>query len=624
MENTKVKTDLNCSKSLNQEDGHTSTSSSSSSSSPSSVCAEQDAVVVWKCAQQLHSLSGVCVFRTLRVCVLCDNFITNIEPLQQCVNLLKLDLKGNQITQLPEPSFWKNLKDLQLLFLHDNNISVMSDVSSLGVSPSLSALTLYETPLSRTRNYRHCVINSIFSLKALDHHIISDEEIIENWKLPLRFKAMAPNLSINLYSTANTLSVCVIYLCSSVCQLSHSDEVKALRGIISEINRVQASFSPTLIIQKWIRGHLTRKHLGLCGAPVPVRTLVMNVTSVGSVWESSRRSWIRSDPHIMELQQDMMSFRSFHSRNLTDLKPPCNTPQLRNHGDKLNISFLDERPEEVMDSKPLCLFGFKAMTHLSKPFEDMLISRKTDGQDVQDGIVYFHTQKSDPPTAPWPRPPNVTGRYRNCLRLTTFRAIDRAYEEKEKEERLREQAQRVMEAQGHRDKARVRREGFMKAQRKEALQRQKRERDKLEETLKLQRSQQEQEVQLVHQKYLRFLVEKQMKMMEQEAVKCFSQQHGALTKAFIKHNTEHRLRKTLHERRRHITTQHAGLRIEQRRLENRQQSKPMMSWMSVNSLLFQKEQRSDVPQISDNKSAEIQPIRGRRPGDRHANHNINE
>lgn len=93
MEDIRIKTDLNL------DDGHTS-SLLSSSSSLSSVCAEQDVLVVRMCALQLHSLSGVCVFRALRVCVLCDNSITDIEPLQQCVNLLKLDLKGNQVQLL--------------------------------------------------------------------------------------------------------------------------------------------------------------------------------------------------------------------------------------------------------------------------------------------------------------------------------------------------------------------------------------------------------------------------------------------------------------------------------------------------------------------------------------------
>lgn len=96
MEDIRVQTDLNCSMSLNLEDGHAS-SPLSSSSSPSSVCGEQDVAVVRRCSLQLHSLSGVCVFRALKVCVLCDNFITDIESLRQCVNLLKLDLKGNQV-----------------------------------------------------------------------------------------------------------------------------------------------------------------------------------------------------------------------------------------------------------------------------------------------------------------------------------------------------------------------------------------------------------------------------------------------------------------------------------------------------------------------------------------------
>lgn len=63
MENIRVfehKPDLNCSKSLNLEGGHTS-SLLSSSSSPSSMCGEQDVVVMRRCALRLYSLSGVCV-----------------------------------------------------------------------------------------------------------------------------------------------------------------------------------------------------------------------------------------------------------------------------------------------------------------------------------------------------------------------------------------------------------------------------------------------------------------------------------------------------------------------------------------------------------------------------------
>ncbi|MCJ8734566.1 hypothetical protein PDJAM_G00236770 [Pangasius djambal] len=323
----------------------------------------------------------------------------------------------------------------------------------------------------------------------------------------------------------------------------------------------------------------------------------------------------------------MMSFRSFHSRTLADLKPPCNTPQLSNHGDKLNNRFTYERHDEAMDLKTFCVFGFKAMTYLSKPFVDMQISRKMNGQDIRDSIVHFHTQKSNPPNTPRPRPPNISaekrliGRCHDYLSLAMFRAIERVYEEREKKEGLRERAKRVMEVHNHRDEARGHRAGFMEAQRTGALLRQEQEGDKLEEAHKMQRTKQEQEVQLVRQKYLRFLVEKRRNMMEQETVKSFSRQHGALTKAFSKQYREHRFSETQHERRRHIaiSTQHAGSQTLQGHLENRKQSKPTMSWMSINTLLFQKQQLSDKV-----KSSAVQEIRGGSPVDRRANHSVNK
>jgi hypothetical protein len=41
------------------------------------------------------------------------------------------------------------------------------------------ALTLHDTPLSLARGYRHHVVNLIWSLRGLDHHVISDSEVIE-------------------------------------------------------------------------------------------------------------------------------------------------------------------------------------------------------------------------------------------------------------------------------------------------------------------------------------------------------------------------------------------------------------------------------------------------------------
>ncbi|XP_077306598.1 leucine-rich repeat and IQ domain-containing protein 3-like isoform X2 [Lithobates pipiens] len=135
---------------------------------------------------------------SLKFCSLADNYIKDIRALQPCVHLVKLDLHGNQIQNLPGMEFWRPLKNMKLLYLHNNRIRSVSNVESLSTCPALLGLTLYDTPLSLQKNYRHIVVNSIWSLKALDHFVISDEEVIEDWTLQGRFKALSPELQLNM------------------------------------------------------------------------------------------------------------------------------------------------------------------------------------------------------------------------------------------------------------------------------------------------------------------------------------------------------------------------------------------------------------------------------------------
>lgn len=47
-----------------------------------------------------HMLKNVDTFErcvSLRICILANNFITNIAPLSECLHLVKLDLSGNQV-----------------------------------------------------------------------------------------------------------------------------------------------------------------------------------------------------------------------------------------------------------------------------------------------------------------------------------------------------------------------------------------------------------------------------------------------------------------------------------------------------------------------------------------------
>lgn len=97
-----------------------------------------------------------------------------------------------QIEDLPGAVFWRRMKDLSLLYLHDNGISKLENVHLLSFCPNLIALTLFNTPLSLKIAYRHIVINSIFSLKALDYYVISDEEIMEDQRLPEKYRPFTP------------------------------------------------------------------------------------------------------------------------------------------------------------------------------------------------------------------------------------------------------------------------------------------------------------------------------------------------------------------------------------------------------------------------------------------------
>ncbi|XP_035377829.1 leucine-rich repeat and IQ domain-containing protein 3 isoform X2 [Electrophorus electricus] len=446
------------------------------------------------------------------------------------------------------------------------------NITGLSGCPRLSALTLYDTPLSLKVSYRHCVINSIWTLKALDNHVISDEEIMEDWHLPSKFRAKAPQFCVNLYPQLKLDS--------------YKNEIKVVHGIMAEINRIQAIYSPVLIIQKWIRGHLTRRRLGRCGCVLPWRSLVRKLISASTPASPpslgiARRSWIQEHQdgqlhqgqkggdvtikklHMnlsevvpaesQEILQDTLSARSFDS-----LTVPCNTPQQGTGARSWRTS--SDLDAKAMDSESFCLFGLKATMHLSKPFADMLMSRKADGQDVRDAIGHLHKLKAHAPSLRQPRPPNITAEKRlvdqrsNCLSLAPFWEIERAYRAREKAEDLRARVERVVQAQALRADACSRHDAFGMSRRKEALEQRERERMEAAEAMSLRRAQREQEVQRVRQRHARFLEEKRRKASERETVELFCRQHVSLATAVARHCTRQNLRHALHERRQRVAS----------------------------------------------------------------------
>ncbi|XP_034356845.1 leucine-rich repeat and IQ domain-containing protein 3 [Arvicanthis niloticus] len=209
---------------------------------------QKDFVFVKYNGLHLKSMENLQTCISLRVCIFSNNFVTDIQPLQSCKKLIKLDLHGNQIKTLPDRIFWSGLKNLKLLYLHDNGFAKLKNICVLSGCVSLIGLTMFDCPVSLKKGYRHVLVNSIWPLKALDYHVISDEEIIQNWRLPERFKTFSHNLYFNLYPAL-------------IKGTSYEDEIKNIKHIISSINEILAHNSPVLIIQRWIRGFIVRKHL---------------------------------------------------------------------------------------------------------------------------------------------------------------------------------------------------------------------------------------------------------------------------------------------------------------------------------------------------------------------------
>ncbi|KAF6109936.1 leucine rich repeats and IQ motif containing 3 [Phyllostomus discolor] len=209
---------------------------------------QKDFVFVKFNGLHLKSMENLQSCISLRVCIFSNNFITDISALQSCLKLIKLDLHGNQIKHLPDDKFWSRLKNLKLLYLHDNGFANLQNVCMLSACPSLVALTMFDCPVSLNKGYRQTLVNNVCSLKALDHHVISDEEIIQNWHLPERFRTYNHRLFFNFCPALKKGS-------------TYMDEINNIKYIISKINGIMAHNSPVLIIQRWIRGFLVRKYL---------------------------------------------------------------------------------------------------------------------------------------------------------------------------------------------------------------------------------------------------------------------------------------------------------------------------------------------------------------------------
>lgn len=105
---------------------------------------------------------------------------------------------------------------------------------------------MYSNPIS-SMGYRHFLVNSISTLLALDMHIITDEERSEDVSFGDRFRALSDFMRISIPD--------------------YSSECDARNHLISlnrdayDLKRIYERNSPSILIQRFFRGHRVRKNI---------------------------------------------------------------------------------------------------------------------------------------------------------------------------------------------------------------------------------------------------------------------------------------------------------------------------------------------------------------------------
>ncbi|XP_074858662.1 leucine-rich repeat and IQ domain-containing protein 3 [Carettochelys insculpta] len=506
----------------------------------------KDLIIVWLNGLYLKNVNHLQYCILLKVCILSNNYITNIDALECCIHLVKLDLHGNQILHLPGPMFWQGMKELNLLYLHDNGIGKLDIVHSLSFCPNLIGLTLFDTPLSLRIAYRHIVVNSIFSLKALDYYVISDEEIVEDWKLPPTFKRFSPSLLLD-FCTAPSKEATV------------EENINVVKDIISKINRILAHHSPILIVQRWIRGYLTRKRFSKISLAEVllkrhyIRDGAKYIYSQSTLPVCNSKSSIY---HIIKPEQNTEDKMLTSGKQVLYMNYFKNLPVLylrRNNQSDFSISTTLRRKEKrnKLKKQRIPPKGFldveranmerqaetKFRLSVGKPvfhkLKDKLMTFQKKEEDIWYAVHPFHSLvRPDPQLKAVNRPVSIEkrifARMYGSVRLGPLCVIDKAYRESKRCEVQTKKISEVTQMQIAKGEADYCSKNFLK-EKKNGVQQRCKEDIRSQEALQHHQLRRSGFIEKVRQRHAQFLENKSQKASEYLLIQNFSSQHASLT-----------------------------------------------------------------------------------------------
>nr|XP_032638018.1 leucine-rich repeat and IQ domain-containing protein 3 isoform X2 [Chelonoidis abingdonii] len=490
-------------------------------------------------------------------------------PRKKLKDLVIVQLNGlylKNIQHLPGPTFWEGMKELNLLYLHDSGIGKLDNVHSLSFCPNLTCLTLFDTPLSLRIAYRHIVVNSILSLKALDYYVISDQEIVENWKLPPKYKPFNPSFFLDFCHAPRK-------------EATIEEEINVVKDINAKINHILAHHSPVVIVQRWIRGYLTRKRFGTIPLDevLPQRHIrdgVKQIYSQSILPVCNSKSFMY---HIIKPEQNtedkkltsgkqvlyMNNFKKLPILCLRRKKQPAFSisPTLRKKEKKkkleeqripLRKGVLDlEKPnmEEQAGTK-FRLSVCKAAFHSVK--DKLMIFQKKE-EEIWHAVHPFHSLVHPAPQLKAVNHPvsiekRIFARMYGSVRLGPFYVIDKAYRESKRCEIQTKKICGVMQMQIAKGKADYCIKGFLEEKKNGVQKRCKEEDIRIQEALQQHQLRRSGFIEKVRQRHGRFLETKNQKASEYSLIQDFSIQHASLTQSLFRLDKLRKSEETIKER----------------------------------------------------------------------------
>ncbi|CDW75240.1 leucine-rich repeat and iq domain-containing protein 3 [Stylonychia lemnae] len=167
-------------------------------------------------------------------------------------HLQKIDLSNNNISQLPSKTVFYAMKNLKIVYLHDNLIAEWADMENLTGLSNIRHLTLFNNPCAQISGYRHYMVNSIQSIQALDLHIVTDEE--------RNSKFISQNCRVDASDRFQSLSDYMKLKMPNYFQSSTAEEhLMRLDIDVYQLCRIYEKNSPIIAIQRTFRGYRERK-----------------------------------------------------------------------------------------------------------------------------------------------------------------------------------------------------------------------------------------------------------------------------------------------------------------------------------------------------------------------------